>query len=177
MNRAERREKERLAKKMVKQIGKTPTCHLHGTYTEEQLEETRGQIREFLKTYDFKGSNYEDIVQFEKTKREIYQSLKANGVAIRLEKDFSVINRKTGEVIQTDIFLVKKEKGWFLTYEKLDFQQNVLVSVRELGLEMLMSNSDDVGGLIEGHAIPLFNRVVRQAFDSLTLKYEDKWVA
>lgn len=177
MNRAERREKERLAKKSFKQIAKNPKCHLHETYTEEQLEETRNQIRDFIKTYDFKGSNYEDIVQFEKTQREVYQSLKADGVAIRLEKDFAVMNNQTGEIIKTDIFLVKHEKGWFLTYENLDFQQNILASVREMGLEMVMSNREDVAGLVRGHVIPIFNRVVRQAFDSLTLKYEDKWVA
>ncbi len=176
MNRAEGREKERLAKAMVKQMAKKPTCHLHKTHTEEQLEETRGQIREFLKTYDFKGSNYEPALEEERAKKAFFQSFEPHG-AIRLVKDFSVINKKTGQVIQTDVFLVKNEKGWFITYEKLNFQQNLLVSVRELGFEMLMSNRDDVGGLVEGHAIPLFNRVVRQAFDSLSLKYDDKWVA
>ena len=176
MNRAERREKERLAKAMVRQMAKKPMCHLHGTHTEEQLEETRGQIREFLKTYDFKGSNYEPALEEERAKKAFFQSIEQHGV-IRLVRDFSVMNKKTGEVIQTDVFLVKKEKGWFITYEKLNFQQNLLVSVRELGFEMLMSNRDDVGGLVEGHAIPLFNRVIRQAFDSLSLKYEDKWVA
>ena len=176
MNRAERRERERLAKTMVKQMAKKPTCHLHGKHTEEQLEETRGQIREFLKTYDFKGSNYEPALKEERAKKEFFQSFEHHGV-IRLVSGFTVMNKQTGEIIQTDVFLVKKEKGWFITYEKLNFQQNLLVSVRELGFEMLMSNRDDVGGLVEGHAIPLFNRVVRQAFDSLTLKYEDKWVA
>jgi len=177
MNRAERREKERLARKSFKQMAKTPKCHLHETHTEEQLEETREQIRDFLKTYDFKGSNYENYLDEERGKRDLFQGANVVGVSIRLEKDFSVMNKQTGEIIKTDIFLVKHEKGWFLTYENLNFQQNILASVREMGLEMVMSNRQDVAGLVRGHVIPIFNRVVRQAFDSLTLKYEDKWVA
>ncbi len=177
MNRAERRKKERLAEKAFKQMAKNPKCHLHETHTEEQLEETRNQIREFLKTYDFKGSNYESVLEEERLKKELFQMPNVAGVSIRLEKDFPVMNKKTGEIIHTDIFVVKNEKGWFLTYENLNFQQNILVSIREMGFELLMSNREDVGGVVEGHAIPIFNRVVRQAFDSLTLKYEDKWVA
>ncbi len=177
MNRAERRRQAKLVKKSVEQMAKIPKCHLHDKYTQQDLDKTKEQVKEFLKTYDYKGSNYEDIVPIEKAKREYCQSLKGDKVAIRLEKDFRVIEQKTGKVIKTDIFLIKSKKGCFLSYENLDFQQNILVSIHELGLPMVMSNRDDVAVVVREHIIPIFNRVVRQAFDSLSLKYDDKWVA
>lgn len=177
MNRAERRKQEKLAKSSIKQLAKKPVCHLHETYSEEQITKTKNEIKEFLKTYDFKGSNYEDLVEEAKLQKDIYQGNHIAGVAIRLNKDFSVMEAKTGKVITTDIFLVKNEKGWFLSYENLNFQQNLLVSIHELGMDKVMSNREDILGGVRGHIIPLFNQVVRQAFDSLTLKYDEKWVA
>jgi hypothetical protein len=59
----------------------------------------------------------------------------------------------------------------------LDFQQNLLTTIHELGLDMVFSNRADVVANVRGYLIPILNRVVRQAFDSLSLKYDDKWVA
>lgn len=175
MNRKERREQERLLKKSMRELGKKPKCHLHSTYSQEDIDKTKVEVKEFIKNYSFSGSPYEKDLEQQLSMRELLNDVKVHGHIIRLSANHQVLD-KAGKLILTDVYLKKESSGWFLTYENLDFQQNILVVIKEMGFENLFSNQD-INGSVMGHTIANFNKLVRQAFDSLTLKFDQKWVA
>lgn len=175
MNRKERREQERLLKKSMRELGKKPKCHLHSVHTQEDLDKTKAEVKGFIKTYNFENSPYQEDLEEQLSMRELFNEMEFQGHIIRLSANHPTLD-KSGKVVLTDVYLKKENSGWFLTYEKLDFQQNILVVIKEMGFENLFSNQD-IYGSVMGHTIVNFNKLVRQAFDSLTLKFDQKWVA
>ncbi len=187
MNRSERRKQERFLKKNNKQKGQ-PLDHLHSHYSENDFSNMKEKIKYFLKTYDFKGSVYEQSYEYEKGVREIRQIM-GDAFTIRLIDDVDesimtletnypiVVDPNTKQIIKTDIFLIKEKNGWFIKYDKLGFSQNLIISVMEMGFENLMNNDLNAGGKIHGYLIPCMNNLIRNAFDRLSLRYGSEWVA
>lgn len=182
MNRAERRKQERALKKKGK-----PTSHLHSIYSQEDLNNIRAEIKDFLKTYQFKGSPFEESYQKELVYRQFKEMFGANTTTIRLIKEVSeniftlatnhpIQKQNSSEVIRSDIFLIKEENGWFIKYDKIPYYQNILIAIKETTLTNVMDNEINVGAVFYGYMIPCMNHIVRIAFDRLSLRYDNEWV-
>lgn len=179
MNRAERRKQA----KFLKNNGK-PMDHLHSKYSQSDLDKVKEKIREFLKTYTFEGSLFEETYKRDQFLKNLVGE---NSVVIKLTEDLPnimtletnypvVFERNKNQIIKTDIFLVKEETGWFIKYDKLPFSQNLLIAVLETGFEYMMNNEINAGAGVYGYLIPYANRLTRKAFDRLSLRYGSKWV-
>ncbi len=136
MNRAERRKQKRFLKNKGE-----PLSHLHSCYSESDLSNMREKIREFIKTYDFNGSLFQESYERESNLKKAFPNslivkniFDLNENIMTLEKDFPIENLSTKQVIMTDIFLVKEKSGWFIRYSKIPYFQNVLITLKEMGL-------------------------------------------
>lgn len=178
MNRAQRRKQAKFLKGKAK-----PISHLHSVYSQEDLDKVKEQVRDFLKTYDFKGSLFKESYEREVAIKKMFP----NSLTIKcindvdesimtLEHNYPVVIEETKEIIKTDIFLVKEENGWFISYEKLPYSQNLLIAIKETGFDYMMDNDLNVGSVFYGYLIPYANRLIRKAFDRLSLRYESEWV-
>lgn len=182
MNRAERRKQA-----MVLKNKKQSFSHLHSKYSENDLNKVRDQVREFLKTYDFKGSGFEKSYEYEMGVKQI-REMCGNSLTIRLIDDVDesimtletkypiVIDIEKDKSIETDIFLVKEKNGWFIHYDKLGFSQNLLILILEMGFDRMMNNEINGDGRVFGCVIPCINNLARKAFDRLSLRYGSEWV-
>lgn len=179
MNRAERRKQTSILKR-----GK-PTDHFHSKYSQEDLNKVKEKVRDFLKIYTFDGSAFEETYKRDKFLEKL--SGQAD-VIIKLTDDLpNVITLETNypivvdpikkQIIKTDIFLVKEKTGWFIKYDKLPFVQNLLIAVLETGFEYMMDNEINASAKMYGYLIPYSNRLIRKAFDRLSLRYGSEWVA
>lgn len=185
MNRKERRKKQKEQRKEAKrfknsiaQTYKKPACHLHSSHTQEEIDNTKAKILSFLKSYDFKGSAYEADLETLTTIRKVYKEVSkiSSGFVITLVKDHYVVKEDTQKLMTTDVYLVKHDDGWFIQYSDLPFSQNLITMITEMGIEAMINDNGAIAST-NGYFIPDINKIVRQAFDSLTIKFENKWVA
>lgn len=179
LNREERRKLERQMAKLNVQVFGGPKSHLHDTHPQEALDRTKEQIKEFLKTYDYKDSPYEKDIESFKELRPYLQQGNVRLGPIRLSAGWEVLDITTGQRTTSEVFLLQYEKGWFIHFTELNIYQNVLVLVLESGFSRLLSKADYLIQVSVGektYIIPNLHKLARQAFDSLSLKFDDKWV-
>nr|BFD69162.1 hypothetical protein HAGR004_41840 [Bdellovibrio sp. HAGR004] len=178
MGRAERRKQERFLKKKG-----TPVSHLHSHYLPSELDSMRSEIKEFLRTYEFKGSLFQEDYERELGIKKMFpNSLVVKRISdvdegiMTLEQNYPIFIKETKEIIKMDIFLVREKNGWFIKYDKVPYSQNILIAIKETGFEYMMNNDLNVASRFYGYLIPYANRIIRKALDRLTLRYGDEWV-
>lgn len=174
MNRSERRQQVRKVKRILKAAQKVPLLSNHGTYTQQEIDSFKSNIKNHIATYSFSSKYYEEV---HRQMSDVSGLIQPDMMIIRLGT-FPVKQIVDNEILYTDIFLNRHGGDWYLSYTNpnMNFQQNLVIAVSELGFQH-MASTQNMCSKVFGFMIPQMNHIIRHAFESLTSKYGDAWVA